>query len=132
MLSSGHCEAGDDRAGEEEEIKPEDAALVTFILDGECPKCGKVLTRGHAKHLALCHGSGPQAEPDEPTLADLIQLEVLKLEKMEHKLSELEIGGLVDLDDKNAVFMVVGSTGVSSPGTPRPCKGPCTDGFDCF
>jgi hypothetical protein len=71
------------------------------------------VTRGHAKHLASCQGPDPH---DEPTLADLIQLEVERLERMEHKLSELEIGGLVDLDDKNAVFMVVGSTGVS-PGT---------------
>lgn len=34
---------------------------------------------------------------------------------MDQKLSELEIGGLVDLDADQAVFMVVGSTGARRP-----------------
>jgi hypothetical protein len=81
--------------------------LAAFIINQECPKCGKVLTRGHKQHLASCSGK-PQ-----PTLAQLVELEVKKLEKLEHKLSELEVGGLVDLDEEKAVFVVVGSTGAA-------------------
>jgi hypothetical protein len=96
---------------EEEDIEPEDAPLAAFVIDGECPKCGKVLSRGHAKHLASCQGSQVKSGI---TLADLIKLEVERLEKMEHKLSELEVGGLIDLDEDKAAFMVVGSTGICS------------------
>lgn len=78
-----------------------------FIIDGECPKCGRVVTRAHTKHLAMCTGKPAY----EPTLQELVALEVSKMANLEKKLTELEIGGLIDLTQEGAVFMVVGSTG---------------------
>lgn len=36
--------------------------LALFIIDGECPRCGKVLSSGHARHLQGCKGA-----PEPPT-----------------------------------------------------------------
>ena len=35
--------------------------LGEFIVDGECPKCGKILEKGHRAHLRQC--GGPRAAP---------------------------------------------------------------------
>ena len=85
--------------------------LAKFIIDGECPKCGKIITKGHKKHLAMCTGKSAY----EPTLAELIEIEVKKVENLDKKLVELEVGGLIDLTEEHALFMVIGSTGALSP-----------------
>ena len=99
----------DDVREDSPEPDVETVELATFVIDGECPKCGKVVTRGHKKHLATCAGK----PANDPTIAELIQLEVRKIENQESKLAELEVGGLIDLDEDKVVFMVVGSTGAA-------------------
>lgn len=85
------------------------------VSAGTCPKCARVVVRGHADHLANCQGrTKPSNSLREYTLAELVQLEVQKIETEEKKLQELEMGGLIDLNDDQATFMVVGSTGVHS------------------
>lgn len=127
MFAGQSCATGAQPAGRTDnapareaspEPDPEAAELATFIIDGECPKCGKVITRGHKKHLAVCTGKPAY----DPTLAELIELEVGKMERQEQKLAELEVGGLIELDEDKVVFMVVGSTGadvqLASPPLP--------------
>jgi hypothetical protein len=92
---------------EEEAISQESKDLAMFVINGECPKCGKIVTSGHRRHLAMCTGKPAY----EPTLQELVALEVSKMANLEAKLTELEIGGLIDLTEEGAVFMVVGSTG---------------------
>jgi hypothetical protein len=36
--------------------------LALFIIDGECPRCGKAVRRGHREHLARCGGPPPEGE----------------------------------------------------------------------
>jgi hypothetical protein len=79
---------------------------------GTCPKCERVITKGHASHLANCVGRTQSSHSlREYTLAELVQIEVQKIETEERKLQELEMGGLIDLNDDCATFMVVGSKG---------------------
>lgn len=79
---------------------------------GTCPKCGKVVTKGHASHLENCMGTTKRSRSmKEYTIGELVALEADKIEKQEKKLLELELGGLVKVDDEKAVFMVVGSKG---------------------
>ena len=40
-----------------------------FIIDGECPKCGKVYSTGHRKHFEACTGTGVHRQP--PVKAEL-------------------------------------------------------------
>ena len=111
VRSNQHADCAADAASnlpQEEELDPAATELATFKISGECPKCGRVFTRAHARHLAACTGATAE---EQPTLAELIKVEVTRLETMDKKLSELEVGGLVDLDADKAVFMVVGSTG---------------------
>ena len=106
-------EAGDD------ELSPEELELATFKIDGTCPRCGRVITKAHAKHLANC--SGRERKTNTISIAELVQLEVEKIEKEEKKLQELELGGLIDLTDDAATFMVVGSKGVHCHHATPPC-----------
>jgi hypothetical protein len=102
---------GDEKVAEnqeDDELSPEDLELGEFKIDGACPRCGRVYTSGHAKHLANCKG---EQKPNKLSLAELVQLEVAKIEKQEQKLLELELGGLIDLTEEAAVFMVIGSKG---------------------
>lgn len=98
---------------EDEEFSAEALELAKFKIDGTCPKCGRVVTKGHAGHLQNCMGRTYTSHSiREYTLAELVQLEVKKIETEERKLQELDMGGLIDLDDEQATFMVVGSTGM--------------------
>lgn len=65
--------------------------LALFIIDGECPRCGKVLSSSHARHLQSC--KGPPEPPTEEEIA--AQAESYKLQQKD-KLCQLELGGLVD------------------------------------
>ncbi|WIA21512.1 hypothetical protein OEZ85_000715 [Tetradesmus obliquus] len=65
--------------------------LALFIIDGECPRCGKVLSSSHARHLQSC--KGPPEPPTEEEIA--AQAESYKLQQKD-KLRQLELGGLVD------------------------------------
>lgn len=71
--------------------------------------------KGHANHLENCLGRTKSSHSlREYTLTELVQLEVQKIETEERKLQELEMGGLIDVNDEQATFMVVGSTGMRS------------------
>lgn len=50
-----------EREEEAEEARLE-RELGEFIVDGECPRCGKVFERGHRAHLAACTGVRPKPE----------------------------------------------------------------------
>lgn len=41
--------------------------LALFIIDGECPRCGRVLSSGQSRHLQVC--KGPPEPPTEEELA---------------------------------------------------------------
>lgn len=90
--------------------------ISTFpVSPGTCPKCERVVTKGHATHLENCLGRTKRSHSiREYTLAELIQIEAQKIETEEKKLQELDLGGLIDLNDEQATFMVVGSTGTCS------------------
>jgi hypothetical protein len=89
------------------EADDEVTELGTFIVNGRCPKCAKVVTKGHKKHLAMCTGKPVY----DPSLAELIELAVKKVQTDNEKLNELELGGLIEVNDDHATFMVIGSTG---------------------
>ncbi|KAF6250584.1 hypothetical protein COO60DRAFT_796953 [Scenedesmus sp. NREL 46B-D3] len=65
--------------------------LALFIIDGECPRCGRVLSSSHARHLQSC--KGPPEPPTEEEIA--AQAESYKLQQKD-KLRQLELGGLVE------------------------------------
>lgn len=79
--------------------------LALFMIDGECPRCGRVSTRGHREHLSRCHGPVVLSEEEIKAQAE----EMKRRDK--DKLRALELGGLVDLTEEQALFIVVGSTG---------------------
>lgn len=97
---------------EDDEFSAEALELAKFKIDGTCPKCGRVVTKGHASHLANCLGRTQKSHAlREYSLAELVQLEARKIETEEKKLQELDMGGLIDVNDEQATFMVVGSKG---------------------
>eukprot|EP01023_Acetabularia_acetabulum_P026413 TRINITY_DN2509_c0_g1_i18.p1 TRINITY_DN2509_c0_g1~~TRINITY_DN2509_c0_g1_i18.p1 ORF type:complete len:247 (-),score=50.97 TRINITY_DN2509_c0_g1_i18:512-1252(-) len=94
----------------EERIQQEEdeqQKLGKFIIDGVCPKCFRVITKGHKTHLGTCRGPAPVKEKRVPTIKQLIDKE----EQNKQKLKELELDGLVDINDEVALFIVIGSTG---------------------
>ncbi|CAL8463455.1 g2989 [Coccomyxa elongata] len=108
-------------AGEEAEGTASELAL--FVINDECPRCGKVQTKGHKQHLAHCTGK-PQRPPrqeeeedlaqdeeDEEELAEVqVSKEAERLQQMDEKLKSLQLNGLIDFSDKAAKFVVLGST----------------------
>ncbi|KAK9812653.1 hypothetical protein WJX72_001341 [[Myrmecia] bisecta] len=103
---------------------PEDVAseLALCMIDGECPRCGKVMERGHQAHLARCSAvRQPKAEAAEDeeeeeldeatTLAEIQAEQEERKKRQKAKLRELEMSGLIDFNDEHAVFVVLGSTG---------------------
>eukprot|EP01024_Parvocaulis_polyphysoides_P058613 TRINITY_DN6310_c0_g1_i1.p1 TRINITY_DN6310_c0_g1~~TRINITY_DN6310_c0_g1_i1.p1 ORF type:complete len:297 (+),score=31.38 TRINITY_DN6310_c0_g1_i1:105-893(+) len=90
------------KEAEEEKLNLE---LGRFIVDGVCPRCRKVVTKGHKSHLQSC--SGVVREPKQLTVQQMIEYE--EVEK--RRLRDLELGGLVDINHIATVFMVIGSTG---------------------
>lgn len=85
--------------------------LASFMINGVCPKCKRVVTRGHKKHLHTCSGA---TQRPQKSLADMIKTEMAEIETDNAKLQELELGGLIEFDDARAVYMVVGSTGAQA------------------
>ena len=101
-----------------EEDDEADACLAVFIIDGECPKCGKTVTRGHRNHLISCSGAKKR---EKPVLPELVKVESRNVKIEEEKLKALDLAGLVELTDLHALFMVVGSTGVLLPAVSYRC-----------
>ena len=53
------CSAAEERFGRE---------LGLFVVDGECPRCGRTMEKGHKQHLEGCSGRAPRA--DRPARRD--------------------------------------------------------------
>ena len=115
VLAAGQGDA--DGAGtadaDEAADDPEAAALADFIINGVCPKCGKVAQRAHRKHLDMCRQrphaelAGDRRERGELTIAAAIEVEREKLAKMESKLTELDVGAHDGLVHMQLCFLVV-------------------------
>lgn len=107
---------------------PEDDELGTFVVNGDCPYCGKVLQQNHKVHLGRCKRSGrprrdmtaeadgaqPEDEHGEEDEEELQQLaldeEAERLKRQDDKLQDLNLDGLIDFDKDHARFVVLGST----------------------
>lgn len=92
--------------------------LGEFIVDGECPKCGKIYEKGHRAHLLSC--GGPRAPSstkgysamDRKLLADLTEEDKKDSKKrMLARMKALALSGLVDFTPEAAKFIVIGSKG---------------------
>ncbi|EIE27523.1 hypothetical protein COCSUDRAFT_64271 [Coccomyxa subellipsoidea C-169] len=96
--------------------------LALFVVNDECPRCSKVLTKGHKQHLEHCTGKPPRPakydESDDEDVAEdeeeLAEVEVSKeaerIQRLDDKLKSLQMNGLIELTDKAAKFVVLGST----------------------
>lgn len=98
----------DNDVGDGDEPSESQTQLASFMISGDCPKCGRVITKGHKQHLETCSGS---ARSPHESLADMVRAEMAKIETENEKLKQLELGGLIHFDDDHATFMVVGSKG---------------------
>lgn len=121
--------------------------LAAMYVDGVCPKCGKAFEKGIKQHFDKCTGvpSRPRRNPDaglkdiirvddEEEAADDDEQQLTKLPqvdaaKLQGKLKELELSGLIDFSSDKAEFVVLGSTGskyvVTLADTRHTCK--CMD-----
>ncbi|PSC67876.1 ring finger domain-containing [Micractinium conductrix] len=106
-------------AAEHPKVKPETAEerfgreLGLFVVDGECPRCGRTMEKGHKQHLEGCSGRAPRA--DRPARRDEA-LQGLSAEErqdrhkvLEARMKQLHLDGLVELGQEAAKFMVLGS-----------------------
>ncbi|KAK9833702.1 hypothetical protein WJX74_003212 [Apatococcus lobatus] len=111
----------------------EHVQFAMFIIDGECPKCGKVVTKGHRNHWQGCSGTGEQrqqarddaTEDDQEPSISQPDRRAKSGRSLQERLSELEMGGLVELTDEHAKFVVLGSTGRHYTVTLSTGKGSC-------
>jgi len=96
-----------------------DRQLGEFVVNGECPKCGSIYTKGHRNHLISC--GGPRAPPgstrgysamDRDLLAGLTDVEKKDSRKrMLARMKALELSNLVEFSPESAAFIVIGSKG---------------------
>lgn len=111
--------------------------LALCMINGQCPRCGKVLDGQHKRHLEGCNGNkkGKQFKgrgqveiegldemeaEEEARLAGAEEKEETEArpakrskttKSQAEKLAELEMSGLVDFTSDVARFVVIGSTG---------------------
>lgn len=99
--------------------------LGEFLVDGTCPKCGRVFERGHRAHLRTCSGPRNQVQTsggtrsgysarDRELLAEIPEEDRADSKKrMLARMKALELSGLVDFDstEPSASFIVIGSRG---------------------
>ncbi|GMH34300.1 hypothetical protein BSKO_02134 [Bryopsis sp. KO-2023] len=101
-------------AGEDQSALEEDPAsqFTKFVIDGECPKCARVVTRGHKRHLESCQGR-PENTADEIPLTEeeIAEQDRVQSERDATKIRELELSGLIEYTEDAAKFAIIGSTG---------------------
>jgi hypothetical protein len=90
--------------------------LGEFIVDGSCPKCGRLVERAHRAHLESCAGAKAAAagysKADKAALAGLTEEERKDERKRTlARMSALELSGLVEFTLTAATFIVLGSRG---------------------
>jgi hypothetical protein len=107
-----------------------------FIVDGECPKCGNILEKGHRSHLRSCGGPKARAGDgstkgysllDKELLSELTEEERKDSKKrMMARMKALAISNLVDFTPEAATFIVLGSKGTPYTVTLADEKHKCT------
>ena len=50
-----------------------------FLIDGECPKCGRVFETGHRKHFNACAGTGVHRRGAHVEIEGMAELEEAEL-----------------------------------------------------
>lgn len=92
--------------------------LGVFIVNEECPKCGKLFTKGHKSHLKSCKGtkkSERQVQEEEEVEVELPREVLTEEEKKDAKkklaarMRALELSGLDEVTADHASFQVLGS-----------------------
>lgn len=102
-----------------QELSEHEAAVAKLLIDGVCPKCGRVVTVGGRKHLANCKGrptdrkvsnasTSEDKSSNEECVTELIRT---KIGDQNSKLKELELSGLMSRTKDAATFAVRGSQG---------------------
>ena len=97
--------------------------LGEFIVNGECPKCGRIFERGHRAHLQSCSGRtsaktvGSRSVPgysamDKELLSGLSEEDKKDAKKRAlARMKALDMSGLVEFTPDSATFIVIGSKG---------------------
>lgn len=75
------------REDENEAAENEATILAQFIISGDCPKCSKVIQKGHKKHLANCEG---EVEVTELTPEEIEQQVIRSMSKIYSRFSYRE------------------------------------------
>ncbi|KAL4445856.1 hypothetical protein ABPG77_009055 [Micractinium sp. CCAP 211/92] len=99
---------------EENEKQRFERELGQFVVEGECPRCGKALEKAHRQHLQVCRAERGRGQG----LAWTHPLQGLTREERQdrHKvllarMSQLHLDGLIEMTQENAKFVVLGSKG---------------------
>ncbi|KAL4425739.1 hypothetical protein ABPG75_009755 [Micractinium tetrahymenae] len=119
---SRRLQEAEEHQKEEEEHEKErfGRELGKFAVEGECPRCGKVLEKGQRQHLQTCTGAKPKPkrEPREPgarredALSGLTEEERRDRHKvLLARMAQLHLDGLIEMTHENAKFVVLGSKG---------------------
>ncbi|EFN57723.1 expressed protein [Chlorella variabilis] len=93
-----------------------DRELGEFVVEGKCPRCGRVMERGHRQHLQSCTGK-PRAGAAAPRPYDAALEELSQEERKDAharllaRMKHLHLDGLTELSATEAKFAVLGSTG---------------------
>ncbi|KAI3438626.1 hypothetical protein D9Q98_001048 [Chlorella vulgaris] len=94
--------------------------LGEFVVSEQCPRCGRVLQRGHRRHLQACPGAlqerpaaaAARAEP-RPRDAAMEDLDAEERQDQHRRLlarmSQLHLEGITELSEIAAKFVVLGS-----------------------
>eukprot|EP00879_Flechtneria_rotunda_P009600 GHRR01010047.1.p1 GENE.GHRR01010047.1~~GHRR01010047.1.p1 ORF type:complete len:259 (+),score=81.55 GHRR01010047.1:1595-2371(+) len=91
----------------------EGSELAMFITDGECPRCGKGLHTGHARHLQSCKGP-----PEAPTKEGVAARANAYRSVQKERLRQLELGGLVDYQPGASAGTTATAAGAEQQQTP--------------
>lgn len=96
-----------------------DRELGEFIVNGVCPRCGRVIEKNHRAHLLSCSGEAKPSRSvpgysamDRELLAGLTEEEKKDSKKRTlARMKALDMSGLIDYTPEYAKFLVIGSKG---------------------
>lgn len=129
-----HIKTEEEQEKEEEEFEE---ALDQFEDDNVCPRCQRVIKKGHRYHLMNCTGH-PEPKPSRATyrgysamdrelLADLTEEEKKDEKKrLKARMKALSLSNLINYSDEKAEFIVLGSKGDPYMITLNDTKHKCT------
>lgn len=85
--------------------------LGEFIVDGECPRCGRIFEKGHKNHLQSCTGATRNFKTSYSREKEILELpeEDRKdpKKRMMARMKALDLSGLVNFDDDEAKYVVI-------------------------